>query len=243
MVKKIHYIWLGGKRKPRVIQRCIRSWKEHMPDWDIIEWNESNVDLDIDLFCRQAYNAGKYAFASDVLRFHILYQEGGLYFDTDVKLLRSMEPLAREQEAFSGYELSGRVNPGVALYCAEPGNPIVGEMLDRYARQRFLKEDGSYDLKVVGAHFGQVLEKYGFTEGDKLVRCGSFTIYPATYFSPKDDLNRIQNFTENTYSVHLYAASWTSPKRKFTMFFKRAIYALFGAETVQRMKRILRRRK
>ena len=86
--KTIHYIWLGGKKKPKVIKRCIKSWKKNMPGWKVKEWNESNIDVNLCDYCMEAYQLKKYAFVADVLRFYILYREGGLYFDTDVKLLR-----------------------------------------------------------------------------------------------------------------------------------------------------------
>lgn len=78
MVQKTHYIWLGNKDKPSIIKKCFRTWRKMMPDWEIIEWNETNLNIDINKYCLQAYDARKYAFAADILRFDILYREGGL---------------------------------------------------------------------------------------------------------------------------------------------------------------------
>lgn len=158
--KTIHYIWLGGKKKPRVIRKCISSWKKNMPDWEIKEWNESNLDVNVCDYCKEAYKSHRYAFAADVLRFYILYNEGGLYFDTDVKLLKSIEPLVEEYEAFTGYEYA-RVAPGLVLYARHRNNKIFAEMLDQYYHNHYLI-DGKENKKVVGEYLSEILEKYGF---------------------------------------------------------------------------------
>ena len=145
--KTIHYIWLGGKKKPHVIRQCIKSWRKFFPGWDIKEWNESNVNLDINRYCRQAYDARKYAFASDVLRFDILYRYGGIYFDTDVKVLKSFAPLMEQCDAFSGFE-NECVAPGLVLYSKEPNNPLFAQMLKSYEEREFLTKANGYDLKT-----------------------------------------------------------------------------------------------
>ena len=233
MNKTIHYIWLGGKRKPRVLRQCIAGWHRLMPDWQIKEWNESNLDLDEYAFCREAYEAGRYAFAADVLRFSVLYREGGIYLDTDVKLLRSLAPLAETYAAFTGYEYD-KVNPGLVLYAREPGDPIIGEMLAVYRQTHFI-ENGVENQKIVGAYFSEVLAAHGFVYEDRLQQCDSFTILPSTYFCPTDGYGNPINYSENTHSVHLFASSWRPRSDRAKRAIKRLVYRLFGVKLVQRV--------
>ena len=84
--KIIHYGWFGGKKKSRFILNCISSWKKHLPDYEIIEWNETNFDICAHPFACGAYKAGKYAFVSDYVRVYTIYHYGGIYFDTDIEV-------------------------------------------------------------------------------------------------------------------------------------------------------------
>lgn len=233
MNKTIHYIWLGGKRKPRLVRRCIAGWRKQMPDWQIKEWNESNLPIDICPYCREAYDAGKYAFAADVLRFDVLYREGGLYFDTDVKLLRPLDALTEQYACFVGYEYD-MVNPGLVLYAREPHDAIIANMLAGYRTQHFMV-DGVANTKVVGAYFSEVLEEYGFVYEDKQQTCGSFTVLPATYFCPTDGYGNPINYSDHTHSVHLFAATWMSPATRAKRAFKRLVYRVLGKNRVQRI--------
>lgn len=237
--KTIHYIWLGGKKKPRVIQKCILSWKKYMPGWKIKEWNETNLDINICEYCKEAYEAHRYAFAADVLRFYILYNEGGLYFDTDVKLLKSLEPLAQEYEAFTGYEYT-RLNPGLVLYAKHKRNKIFAEMLEQYYSNHYII-DGKENQKVVGEYLSEILEKYGFKYCDILQQCSDFTVFPSTYFCPTDAFGNKINFSENTYSVHLFAASWMPVKARFLRGIKKFLYRHIGVNTIQKIMQMIRR--
>ena len=91
--KIIHYCWFGRKPLPPLAVKCIESWKKYLPDYTIKEWNEDNFDINIVPYTREAYEVGKYAFVSDYARFYILYHHGGLYFDTDVEVIRPMDDL------------------------------------------------------------------------------------------------------------------------------------------------------
>ena len=164
--KIIHYCWFGGKPLPEDAKRCIASWKHYMPDYEIKEWNECNFDIRCNTYCEQAYNAKKYAFVSDYARLWILYQEGGIYFDTDVEVIKSLDDIITKG-AFMGCETSPTkdnqiitVNPGLGLG-VEPKNAIYKELLDLYNKRSFILSDGSMNLKTIVTTTTEVLFKHG----------------------------------------------------------------------------------
>ncbi len=239
MNNTIHYIWLGGKKKPRVIRKCIKSWEKYLPKWEIKEWNESNLNIDICEYCREAYNAQKYAFAADVLRFDILYRKGGLYFDTDVKLLKNMQPLIDACDAFCGFEFS-MVAPGLVLYSKTPGNEVLKETLELYKSTHFI-ENGVKNTKVVGEYFSEILSRHGFNYKNEKQICDSFTIFPSTYFCPTDGYGNKIAFSDNTYSVHLYAGSWLPLNKRIINSMKKFLYKYIGLDKIQKVMGLFRK--
>ena len=170
--KIIHYCWFGGNPLPEDAKRCIASWKHYMPDYEIKEWNESNFDIRCNTYCEQAHGAKKYAFVSDYARLWILYQEGGIYFDTDVEVIKSLDNIIAKG-AFMGCETSPTkdnqiitVNPGLGLG-VEPKNPIYKELLDLYNKRSFILNDGSMDLKTIVTTTTEVLFKHGHYDSVK----------------------------------------------------------------------------
>lgn len=221
MEKIIHYIWLGQQPKTKLIKKCINSWKKHMPDWEIKEWNESNLDLDINRYCRQAYDSKKYAFASDVHRFEILSRYGGLYMDVDVEILRNFDDLIEKNDAFCGFEYNKKiVNPGLVLYAKKPHNPIIDKMCTVYNSISFDKD--IIMPKTVCEYMMEILEKEGLKQENEIQLLDDITIFPATYFCPTNNTWSVQNFSEKTRTIHHYNASWlngsgvkNSIKKKF----------------------------
>ena len=137
----IHYCWFGGERKSRLIEKCIASWKKFFPDWEIREWNENNFDTNCNVYVQQAYMSKKWAFVADYCRFWALEQFGGLYFDTDVEVIRSFESLL-DNDAFAGFETERYVAPGLVLYAKNPNNPIITETKLYYESIPFLEQNG-----------------------------------------------------------------------------------------------------
>lgn len=142
--KVLHYCWFGGAPKPKNIQNCIRSWKKYCPDYEIIEWNEQNFDVSQSLYTRQAYDARRWAFVADYARLKILYEQGGIYMDTDVELLRPLDDLLA-YPAFFGFQHNNEVATGLG-FGAEARSPVVKALLDDYDGLPFLLPDGSCDL-------------------------------------------------------------------------------------------------
>ena len=208
--KIIHYCWFGRGEKPELAKKCIASWRRFCPDFEIREWNEDNCgDLAIP-FMAEAYAAKKYAFVSDVMRLVVLEQYGGVYFDTDVEVLRDISPLL-EDEGFIGFENDQFVNSGQVL-AAIPHHPVIGAMIAEYKTLHFLNPDGS--INAVGCpHLNSdVMERFGLVRNGQEQLVAGIHVYPEDYFNPMDSTTGKLTKTEHTYSIHWYSMSWM-PKR------------------------------
>ncbi len=239
---KIHYCWFGNNPKSKVIQKCIKSWRKYFPDAEIIEWNESNFDVNCNIYVQQAYAAKKYAFVSDYARFWALEKFGGLYFDTDVEVIRSLEPLLKD-EAFAGFETPEFIAPGLVLYAKEPKHSIIQEAKAWYERSTFLDENGERIKINVCGMFTDILKGHGFTPNNQLQICDGMTLYPIEYFCPYNDATGVLKKTENTYCIHWYAKSWMSPWRVFRNKVTRVIHRIFGVNIKQKLKGLFKKKK
>lgn len=240
MIKIIHYCWFGGSPKSKVIEKCIASWKRYFPDWEIIEWNENNFDVHQNLYVLQAYEAKKWAFVSDYCRFWALEKYGGIYFDTDVEVIRSFD-LLLENNSFSGFETDKFVAPGLVLYSKEPRNEIIKATREYYDSAKFLDEKGERIRLNVCGIFTNILKEYGFIENGQKQMCGGMTIYPKDYFCPFDDATGLLHTTENTYSIHWYDKSWMSKSRIIRNKCTRILHRIAGVDIRKRMERIFKR--
>lgn len=210
--KIIHYCWFGGKPLPDLALKCISSWKKYLPDYEIKEWNEQNFDVEMVPYIAEAYQAKKYAFVSDYARFWILYHYGGLYFDTDVELIRPMDDIINHG-AFMGCEnvaeevLTLAVNPGLCLGC-NLGLSFYSDMIELYSKQHFQKSDGRLDLKTVVEYTTELLVKCGLKNINEIQLVADIYIYPSEYFCPINVVTKRLQVTEKTYTIHHYAGSW-----------------------------------
>ncbi len=204
--KIIHYCWFGRGEKPVLAQKCIDSWRKFCPDFEISEWNEDNCDYLAMPFMMEAYAAKKYAFVSDVMRLIVLEQYGGVYFDTDVELVRDLAPLM-DDEGFIGFENDQYVNSGQGI-AAMPHHPVVQAMIEEYRKLHFTSADGT--INAVGCpHLNtDVMERCGLVRNGKEQRVAGIHVYPAEFFNPLDSVTGKLTKTENTYSIHWYSMSW-----------------------------------
>ena len=202
--KIIHYCWFGGNPLPDFANKCINSWKKYFPDYEIKEWNESNFDLSCCDYVKEAYAQKKWAFVSDYARFWILYNYGGLYFDTDVEIIRDMSNIIN-QGAFMGCETVDKCAPGLGLG-ANPGLDFYKEILDLYNQIHFNREDGK--LPTVVDYTTSILVKHGWKGVNKITLVDNIYIYPPEYFCPYSYTTGEWNITGNTVSIHHYAATW-----------------------------------
>lgn len=202
--KIIHYCWFGGNPLPKAAQDCIESWKKFCPDYEIIEWNESNFDINSNLYTKQAYECRKWAFITDVVRLHALYTYGGIYMDTDVEVVRPLDRFL-EHKAFSGFEDLTNIPTGIMA--AEKGHPLFRKLVEYYDDRPFLV-DGVPDLTTNVTTITNLLLPEGFVPNNTYQEVAGFSLYPYDYFCPRDIHTMKLVTTENTYTIHHFAGSW-----------------------------------
>lgn len=207
--KKIHYCWFGGRPLPADTLAYIETWKRHCPDYEIKEWNESNFDLDLYPYVREAYDAGKYAFVSDVARLYALATEGVVYLDTDVEIVRPLDAFLHHT-AFTGFEDTRHVTTGIMG--AKKDARYARENLEAYASRRFVKSDGSHDTTTnVAVMTDYMLERGLRPDNTHQDFPELVTVYPREYFCPKDSYaySRYPGcITERTHAIHYFAGTW-----------------------------------
>lgn len=199
--KIIHYCWFGGKPLPKELEVYINSWKVYCPDYEIKIWNESTFDVDSHLFTKSAYEARKFAYVSDYVRAYALFNEGGIYLDTDVELKQNID-IFLEHEAFSGFEAKGL--PFTALWGSTPGHSMAKKVLNYYENREYKSSQETNTASVsellvsdfnINPNFNAL--QIGF-DGTNYVH-----IYPAEYFC----LDILPN-----YACHHFAGSWIDRK-------------------------------
>lgn len=232
--KTIHYCWFGGNPLPPLAEKCIDSWKKFLPDYEIKRWDESNFDVNIIPYTSEAYQAKKYAFVSDYARFWILYKFGGLYFDTDVEVIRPMDDIiARgpfmgcEGRPTPNHKNSARalaIAPGLGLG-VNPGLGLLKKLLDLYSTLHFVSEVEYKNQVTIVQITTKILCEDGLKNEGGIQFVDGVYIYPAEYFNPIDSITKRLRITENTRSIHHYAASWVKKtgKMKLIKFIRRFI--------------------
>lgn len=203
--KVIHYIWFGNNDLPEEAIECIESWKKFCPDYEIKRWDESNFDLSSNNYVKQAYEAKKWAFVSDYARLWILVNEGGIYMDTDVEVLKSLDPFLTNR-AFSGFESDASVPTGI-MAC-EKGFPLFQRLLDDYDARSFINSDGSYDLTTNVVVITKTCKACGLKLDNTLQTVDGFTLYPSDWFCPKSHESGVINLTDNSVTIHHFNGSW-----------------------------------
>ncbi len=217
--KILHCVWLGGKPLPPPARRCIRSWKALLPDWELRIWTEDNFDVSENPYCRQAYTAKQYAFASDYIRLAVLHRYGGVYLDTDVELLRPFTEEMLACRGFSGYETPHTLPTGVMG--AEAGHPFIAHLLRHYDGAAFLRPDGSYDrtpnIQIITA----LAKERGFVPDGTKQAVMDFTLFPQTVFCPLSHDGSGSCFSPDTCAIHHFAASWCDRTTRFAARWQR----------------------
>lgn len=235
--KVIHYCWFGGKRKPKLIKDCILSWKLNLPDYEIKEWNEGNSDL-ASSFVKEAYKLKKWAFVSDFIRLKVLYENGGIYLDTDMMVLKSFDKLLLNQ-CFLGAENFNFISCGIIG--AVKNNKFILECLLKY---NFIEIDNeiNWELITIPRIVTDVfkIDNNFYLPFDKIIEKKGVVIYPYSYFYPLsyENKNDIVNYKKylitDSLAVHLWSSSWIEhsefhylKKGNYFLGLKKIVYKVF----------------
>lgn len=230
--KVIHYCWFGSSPKSDLIQMCIESWKKYCPDYEIIEWNEENFDINSNAYVKEAYEAKKWAFVSDYVRLWVIYHYGGIYLDTDVELLKSMDSF-RKDEAFFAFENDTYIATGLG-FGAEQGHPVIKVLLDDYSNVHFRTESGFYDETPCPVRNTNVLLKLGLQPDNTYQTVSGAVVYPKEYFCPKNGEGGELFLTEKTVAIHHYNASWYSDNQRKRTEKYRELVQKYGTKKANR---------
>ncbi len=214
--KIIHYCWFGGNPLPELAIKCIESWKKYCPDYKIIQWDESNFNIDYNQYTREAYDAKKWAFVSDVARLYALVTCGGVYMDTDVEIIRPIDDILC-YNAVSGFQHLNTIP--TALMACEKGFTLFDEFLHDYDDTHFLLSNGEFDLTTNVTRMTNICLKYGFIPNSREQTIREFKLFPPDYFCPKNPDTGEINITKNTYAIHHFDASWKSDAERKAILF------------------------
>lgn len=226
--KVIHYCWFGGKKYPKLVKKCIVSWKKRLPDYQIKCWNEDTFNLDsAPQYVKEAYQMRKYAFVSDYVRLYALYNEGGVYLDTDVEVCKDFTNLLHS-DVVMGYETEVQIS--TAFIASVPRSIRIKKLLDSYSLRRFVRDDASLDMTTNVSFISESLQTDGFELNGKYAKYSDLELYPQEFFSPRDWGDGKYHITANTCAIHYFQGSWHSPFTKFlSLFFSNyKVYRIAG---------------
>ena len=204
--KIIHYCWFGGKPKPELAEKCIRSWQKFCPDYEIMEWNEDNFDVTTaPRYVQQAYESKRWAFVSDFVRLKALLEMGGVYMDTDVEVIKPLDPFLKHK-AFAGFEGIGRVQTG--LLACEKDFPLFRDFIAYYDTASFLQDDGTPDITTNVEILTRLCLARGMEADDVYQEIDGLAIYPRAVFCPVDFDTKKLKKTRKTVIIHWFSGSW-----------------------------------
>lgn len=229
--KIIHYCWFGHGKMPDLALKCIASWKKYLPEYELRLWNEDSFDIHSVPYVNEAYAAKRYAFVTDYVRLYALYTEGGVYMDTDVEVLKSLDCFL-DEPAFSGFEDENHIPTGIMA--SEKHGEWAKWQLKYYSGRHFLLDGGNYDTTTNVEIIGQWMEENGFVLKNSLQHFQNMiTIYPYDYFCPKSHTTGKIHITPNTYTIHHFSMSWIPFRVRMLVYMKRRLMKILGIETVE----------
>lgn len=205
--------------------KCIESWKKFCPDYVIKEWNESNFDVNCCNYVKEAYEVKKWAFVTDYVRLYAMVNEGGIYMDTDVEILKPLDKFL-SHKAFSGFESSGNIPTGI-MACEEGYEPFK-ELLSEYDGRQFIMENGDLNITTNVVYITKFFSKYGLKLDNSYQEVQGFVLYPMDYFCAKSYHTGIVHTTKNTYTIHHFAGSWLTDESKRRKEFRRKMTEKYG---------------
>ena len=232
--KIIHYCWFGGKEKPKKILKCIDTWRKYFPDYEIMEWNELNFDINTCEYVYQAYLRKKYAFVSDYVRLYALYKMGGIYFDTDIEVVKNFDNLL-DKNSVLGFEDNQHV--ATAFIASLSGELWVHNLLNQYNSMYFVDKNGNMDITPNPIIVTNELIKHGLMpNGKHQIIDNKIEVYPFDYFSAFDMQLKQISVSENTVCIHHCDGSWLTIEQKIKMKIKSFIIKKYGINCFNKLK-------
>lgn len=230
----IHYCWFGGNSKTKQVEKCINSWRKKCPNYEIVEWNENNFDVTQNAYVKWCYDNRKWAFLSDYARLCIINEQGGIYFDTDVELLKAIDDLL-VYEAFFGFENNSAINTGQG-FGAIKNHPSLLEMIKQYD-DLIPNQDGEFSLITCPELNTNALIPFGLELNGSRQNLNGIEILPADFMNPYNDEIGKLNITNNTISVHWYSKSWLSKKTVLRSKITKPLHRIFGTDCFKWIKK------
>lgn len=242
--KIVHYCWFGKGEKKFLVQKCIESWKKYLPDYEIIEWNEENFDINMSIFAREAYEVRKWAFVSDYARLYALSKFGGIYLDTDVEILKNFDCLLNN-DFFLGYESNDYL--GTAVIGSNIGNKYINELLICYNEKKFILENGKLNITPNPVIFTKILNENGIIIDGKQKKMNDIMLYNQIMFYPNNIGMILNKKSDKTFAVHHCEQTWRDDgKRDFSKFryrlrryFVKKIQNIIGTKTLMKFKHFI----
>lgn len=231
--KIIHYCWFGSKPLPGSCRKLLATWEKHLPDYRIMLWNEESFDLTQSEYVLDAYRAGKYAFVSDYVRLFALKKYGGIYFDTDIEVLRNFDDLLSGHGAVFGFESDEKVM--TAFMAAEPDHPVISEFFASYTDRAF----DSARLEPNTVILTDILRRRGLALRNSMQALGADTVvFPLDYFQAYDFSRATLCLADHTCTIHRCFGSWCSLRERLVFAGKRALGTMLSEKGYNRLKRL-----
>lgn len=237
--KIIHYCWFGEAEKSELHMKCIESWKKNLPDYEIVEWNEKNFNVNEILYVKQAYENKKYAFVSDYVRLYALYNYGGIYFDLDVEVKKNLDCFLGYQCIFS-FESVNMIASAVIF--ASPYSPIIKDWMESYKDRKFFTGN-RFDLTTNVYKITELLNEYGFSMNGETQVINNICVFEKTYFCPYGIGDDINSINKESYTVHWCEGSWFDKKKQRKLFLICVIKKLIGTQNYYRILKRIKVRK
>ncbi|HEY3369696.1 MAG TPA: glycosyltransferase [Prolixibacteraceae bacterium] len=204
--KKIHYCWYGKNPLPTTERKCIATWKTHLSDYEFKLWDESNSPMDHP-FVKQAYKTKKYAFVADYVRLWALYNEGGIYLDTDMYVIKNFNELLVEN-VFFGYEIPANNAISAGIIGSHKNNDFIYQVLNEYDHLLF-ENSNIMNIKIPAI----ITKTFSTYEKKKSIKLFPFDFFYPFPFEKRHEKNEFLDYiTEHTLAIHLWNLSWLTWK-------------------------------
>ena len=235
--KKIHYCWFGGNPLPKEVKQYKKTWEKYCQDYEIIEWNESNFDVNGHPFMKAAYEAKAWAFVSDYARLKIVYENGGIYLDTDVELLKNLDFLLINDFFIGTTQVGSFCTTGLGFGAAKK-NTTIKKMMDEY--NNIIFDNGRRQDLACPILNNKVLLEAGHILRDEIEFLEKgICVLPPRFMDPISPGDTKNLLCSDTISIHHYSASWESKRQVL----KRKICVLIGQKNINNIKRVRRWKK